>query len=89
MKIKDLIKELSEYNPESEVLFSNSIECFRSNSGCSFLSDVSIDTMTKEDLKEEMEGFDIEDNVKEEILDSVKTKEFVHILVSGEETWND
>jgi hypothetical protein len=88
MKIKDLIKQLSEYNQECEVLFSNSIECFRSNSGCSFLSDIQIDEMTKEELEEEVEDFDFEEDVKEDILGSVNSTKFVHIVVTGEENWN-
>jgi hypothetical protein len=91
MKIKDLITELSKCNPESDVLFSNSIECFRSMSVCSFQGSHRIDEYTKKELKKELEdhefGDDGEDSesVRKEILSEVD-KTCVVFSVSGEET---
>jgi hypothetical protein len=88
MKIKDLINELSKCNPESDVLFSNSIECFRSMSVCSFQGSHRIDEYTKKELREELEdhefGDDSED-VRREILSEVG-ETCVVFSVSGEET---
>ena len=88
MKIKDLINELSKCNPESDVLFSNSIECFRSMSVCSFQGSHQIEEYTKKELRKELEdhdfGDDIED-VRSEILSEVG-ETCVVFSVDGEET---
>jgi hypothetical protein len=89
MKIKDLIKELSECNQESDVLFSNSIECFRSMSVCSFRGSHQIEEYTKKELREELEdhefGDDDSEDVRNEILSEVG-ETCVVFSVSGEET---
>jgi len=91
MKIKDLIKKLSECNPESDVLFSNSIECFRSMSVCSFQGSHRINEYTKKELREELEDHEFGDNgdesedVRNEILSEVG-ETCVVFSVSGEET---
>ena len=79
MKIKDLIKELSKLNPESTLMFSNHIECFMSNSGCSFIADYQLNEFTKKEFKEEVEGMDFnsdsqiedEDEYKKTIIEEV------------------
>ena len=99
MKIKDLIEELSKLNPESTVLFSNTLECFRSNSGCAFEGELHIEEMSREDLEEELDNlpledhedesdFDDEEGVKGRVLEEVGDGDVVHILISGEENWN-
>ena len=95
MKIKDLINELSKLNPESTLMFSNNIECFHSNSGCSFVSEYQINTFTKKEFKTEVKEMDfnsdfIEDEkeYKKDIIDQVDTNEVVVFEVSGEENWN-
>jgi len=91
MKIKDLIKELSKCNPESDVLFSNSIESFRSMTVCSFQGSHRIEEYTKKELKEELEGHEFGDggedseDVRKEILSEVG-KTCVVFSVDGEET---
>ena len=95
MKIKDLINELSKFNPESTLLFSNNIECFHSMSGCSFLSEYYLLDFTKKEFKEEVEEHEFnsdfiedEDEFKKEILDQVDTDQVIVFQVSGEENWN-
>lgn len=94
MKIKDLIKELSKLNPESTLLFSNSIECFRSCSGCSFEGDYQLLSFTKKEFKEEVEGMDFssvddEEDYKKNIIKKWDKKGVVVLQVSGEENWNE
>lgn len=91
MKLKDLIKELSELNPESTILFSNSIECFRSVSVCSYLGDYSINSYTKNEFKEELEDSfeDNEQTTKEELLESIDGEEVVVFSINGEETYSE
>lgn len=95
MKVKDLIKELSELNPESTLLFSNNIECFHSMSGCSFVSEYQLLDFTKKEFKEEVEemefnseGIEDEDEYKKDIINEVDTDEVIVFQVSGEENWN-
>ncbi len=52
MKIKDLIQQLNQYNPELDVYFSNTLECFRSTSGCSYEGNLDISLNNKEDIDE-------------------------------------
>ena len=94
MKIKDLIKELSKRNPESTVLFSSHIECFRSNSGCSFVANYQLDDFSKTQFKKEVEEMEFnsdgieEDEFKKEIIEEVDKNGVVVFQVSGEENWN-
>lgn len=92
MKIKDLINELSKFNPETPLMFSNHIECFRSDSGCAFVADYKLLDFTKKEFKQEvMEmGFDVEDEkeYKEEIIQECGKDGVVVLQVSGEENWN-
>ncbi len=95
MKIKDLINELSKFNPESTLLFSNNIECFHSMSGCSFLASHQLQDFTekefKKEVKESMFNSDfIEDEkeYKKDIIDEVDKNGVVVFQVSGEENWN-
>jgi hypothetical protein len=94
MKVKDLIKELSELNPESTLLFSNDIECFHSMSGCSFLASHQLLDFTKKEFKKEVKEMEFNSDgidgkeLKNEILDEVDTDEVVVFQVSGEENWN-
>lgn len=94
MKIKDLIKELSKRNPESTLMFSNHIECFMSNSGCSFVANYQLDDFSKTQFEEEVEDMDFnsdgieEDEFKKEILEEVDENGVVVFLVTGEENWN-
>ena len=89
MKVKDLITELSKCNPESYVLFSNSIESFRSMTVCSFQGSHRIEEYTKKELKDELEDHDFGDDdsedVRKEILSEVG-KTCVVFSVDGEET---
>ena len=89
MKVKDLITELSKCNPESDVLFSNSIESFRSMTVCSFQGSHRIEEYTKKELKDELEDHDFGDDdsedVRKEILSEVG-KTCVVFSVDGEET---
>lgn len=78
MKIKDLIKELSELNPESNILFSSYVES-GVVSGCTMLGDYNINSLTKQEFKEELdetyfENIEDEDEVnekKEELFEDV------------------
>ena len=95
MKIKDLINELSKLNPESTLLFSNHLECFRSNSGCDFVSEYQINTFTKKEFKQEVkekefnsDGIEDEDEYKKDIVGEVDKNGVVVFLVYGEENWN-
>jgi hypothetical protein len=95
MKIKDLIKELSDLNPESTLLFSSSVECFHSMTGSSFVSDYQLLDFTKKEFKKEVEGLDFnsdgiedEDEYKKEIIDKVGKNGVIVFQVSGEENWN-
>ena len=96
MKIKDLIKELSKLNPESTLMFSNHIECFMSNSGCSFIADYQLNEFTKKEFKEEVEGMDFnsdsqiedEDEYKKTIIEEVDKNGVVVFMVTGVENWN-
>ena len=87
MKIKDLIKELSELNPNSTVLFSNSLESGRSFSGCSYLGSYQLNDLSKDEFEEELEETDLEDEDKEEIFGQVDDSGVVVLCVSGEETF--
>ena len=96
MKIKDLIKELSKLNPESTLMFSNHIECFMSNSGCSFIADYQLNDFTKKEFKEEVEGMEFnsdsqiedEDEYKKDIIGEVDKNGVVVFMVTGVENWN-
>lgn len=96
MKIKDLIKELSKLNPESTLMFSNHIECFMSNSGCSFIADYQLNEFTKKEFKEEVEGMDFnsdsqiedEDEYKKTIIEEADKNGVVVFMVTGVENWN-
>ena len=95
MKIKDLINELSKLNPESTLMFSNHIECFRSNSGCSFVADYELHDFTKKEFKQEVEdmefnsyGIEDEDEYKKDIVGEVDKNGVVVFMVTGEENWN-
>ena len=95
MKIKDLIKELSKLNPESTLMFSNHVECFMSNSGCSFVADYQLNDFTKKEFKEEVndmefnsDGIEDEDDYKKDIIGEVDKNGVVVFLVTGEENWN-
>lgn len=95
MKIKDLIKELSEFNPETTVVFSSVIECFHSVSGSSFVSDYQLHDFTKKGYKEEVmgmefnsDGIEDEDEYKKEILEDVDKNGVLVFQVTGEENWN-
>ncbi len=87
MTIKDLIKDLSELNPNSTVLFSNSLEMGRSFSGCSYLATHQLSDMDKDEFEEELEESDIEDDEKEQLLNDVGENGVVVFCVSGEETF--
>ena len=96
MKIKDLIEELSKLNPESTLMFSNHIECFMSNSGCSFIADYQLNDFTKKEFKEEVEGMEFnsdsqiedEDEYKKDIIGEVDKNGVVVFMVTGVENWN-
>ena len=95
MKIKDLIKELSKLNPESTLMFSNHVECFMSNAGCSFVADYQINDFAKKEFKQEVEdmefnsdGIEDEDDYKKDIIGEVDKNGVVVFLVTGEENWN-
>ncbi len=95
MKIKDLIEELSKLNPESTLMFSNHIECFMSNSGCSFVADYQLNEFTKKEFKQEVEdmefnsdGFEDEEDFKKDVLGEVDKNGVVVFMVTGEENWN-
>ena len=95
MKIKDLIKELSKLNPESTLMFSNHIECFMSNSGCSFVADYQLNEFTKKEFEGEVEdmefnsdGIEDEEDFKKDIIGEVDKDGVVVFLVTGEENWN-
>ena len=96
MKIKDLIKELSKLNPESTLMFSNHIECFMSNSGCSFIADYQLNEFTKKEFKEEVEDMEFnsdnqiedEDEYKKDIIGEVDKNGVVVFMVTGVENWN-
>ena len=96
MKIKDLINELSKLNPESTLMFSNHIDCFMSNSGCSFVADYQLNEFTKKEFKQEVEDMefdsdgieDHEDDFKKDIIGKVDKNGVVVFLVTGEENWN-
>ena len=96
MKIKDLINELSKLNPESTLMFSNHIECFMSNSGCSFIADYQLNEFTKKEFKEEVEGMDFnsdsqiedEDEYKKTIIEEADKNGVVVFMVTGVENWN-
>jgi hypothetical protein len=83
MKIKDLIKELNQFNPETEVLFSNSIESFRSVTCCQLKGDLQILDFTKEELQDEYE------DVIEEQEITITNDEYVVLEINGEETYSD
>jgi len=87
MTIKDLIKDLSELNPNSTVLFSNSLEMGRSFSGCAYIATHQLTDMDKEEFEGELEDSDIEDDEKEQLLDKVGEEGVVVFCVSGEETF--
>ena len=96
MKIKDLINELSKLNPESTLMFSNHIECFRSDSGCAFVGSYRLNDFTKKEFKEEVEdmefnsdGIEDEDEYKKDIVGEVDKDGVVVFMVSGEENWNE
>ncbi len=95
MKIKDLINELSKLNPESTLMFSNHIECFRSNYGCAFVGSYQLNDFTKKEFEEEVEdmefnsdGIEDEDDYKKDIVGEVDKDGVVVFMVSGEENWN-
>jgi hypothetical protein len=96
MKVKDLIKELSELNPESTLMFSNHIECFRSDSGCSFIADYQLNDFTKKEFKQEVEDMEFnsdnqiedEDEYKKDIIGEVDKNGVVVFMVTGVENWN-
>ena len=95
MKIKDLIKELSKLNPESTLMFSTNIECFRSDSGCAFTADYKLNDFTKKEFKQEVEdmefnsdGIEDEDEFKKDLIGEVDKNGVVVFQVSGEENWN-
>ena len=96
MKIKDLIKELSKRNPESTLMFSNHIECFMSNSGCSFVANYQLDDFSKTQFEEEVEDMDFnsdsqiedEDEYKKTIIEEVDKNGVVVFQISGVENWN-
>ena len=95
MKIKDLINELSKFNPESTLMFSNHIECFRSDSGCSFVASYRLNDFTKKEFEQEVEdmefnsdGIEDEDDYKKDIVGEVDKDGVVVFLVTGEENWN-
>jgi hypothetical protein len=87
MTIKDLIKDLSELNPNATVLFSNSLEMGRSFSGCAYLATHQLCDMDKDEFEEELDGSDIEDDDKEHLLGNVGENGVVVFCVSGEETF--
>jgi len=87
MTIKDLINDLSKLNPNSNVLFSNSLEMGRSFCGCSYVATHQLSEMDKDEFEEELEGSDIEDDEKEQLLDKVGDNGVVVFCVSGEETF--
>jgi len=91
MKVKQLIEELSKLNPESNILFSSYVES-GVVSGCTMLGDYSINSYTKQEFKEELEGIyfenvEDEDETKEELLEDVDDQGVVVIEVGGEETF--
>jgi hypothetical protein len=83
MKIKDLIKELNQFNPETELLFSNSIECFRSVSCCQLVGDLQVLDFTKEELQDECE--DVIEEQQIELTDD----NYVVLQINGEETYSE
>jgi hypothetical protein len=87
MTIKDLIDDLSKLNPNSTVLFSNSLEMGRSFCGCSYVATHQLTDMDKDEFEEELDGSDIEDDDKEHLLDKVGEDGVVVFYVSGEETF--
>ena len=87
MKVKDLIQQLSQYNPETEVYFSNSLDCFRSSSGCSYEGSLDISLENKDDIDEMREC--LNENGDECDLPELKEGEEILVLtISGEENWN-
>lgn len=92
MKIKDLINELSKLNPESTLMFSNHLECFRSDSGCSFVADYKLNDFTKKEFKQEVEDMEFNsdemDEFKKDLIGEVDKNGVVVFLVTGEENWN-
>ena len=93
MKIKDLINELSKLNPESTLMFSNHLECFRSDSGCAFTADYKLNDFTKKEFKQEVQDMEfnsdgIEDEFKKDLIGEVDKNGVVVFQVYGEENWN-
>ena len=89
MKVKDLIKDLQQFNPENEILFGCSIECGYSVSVCNYTGEIYTNEYTNEEIKEEIEGemdSDTEETYKE-VLESLDGKGVCVINISGEETF--
>ena len=86
MKLKDLIKELEQYNPETEVYFSNVVECFHSVSGCNYDGDIQIQLENHEDVEEMKEGMDEDTECNFPELN--ENEEILVITISGEENFN-
>ena len=87
MTIKDLINDLSKLNPNSLVLFSNSLESGRSFSGCAYQATHQLTDMDRDEFEEELDSTDLEDDDKEDLLNSVGDAGVVVLCVSGEETF--
>ena len=85
MKIKDLIKQLEQYNPETEVYFSNVVECFHSVSGCNYNGELNIQLENHEDVEETREGMDEDTECDFPELDD--NEEILVLTISGEENF--
>ena len=86
MKLKDLIKELEQYNPETEVYFSNVVECFHSVSGCNYDGDIQIQLENHEDVEEMKE--DMDEDTECNFPELNENEEILVITISGEENFN-
>jgi hypothetical protein len=87
MKVKDLIKQLEQYKPETEVYFSNSLDCFRSASGCSYEGCLDISLENKENVDEVREFLE-ESGSEYDLPELEEGEEIVVLTISGEENWN-
>jgi hypothetical protein len=87
MKVKDLVQQLNQYNPELDVYFSNTLECFRSTSGCSYEGDLDISLNNKEDIDEVKEFLD-ESGEEYDLPELKEGEEILVLTISGEENWN-
>ena len=86
MKLKDLIKQLEQYNPETEVYFSNMVECGYSVSGCNYDGDIQIQLENHEDVEEMKE--DMDEDTECNFPELKENEEILVITISGEENFN-